>query len=211
VADDTAALALGHVGLASPVLVALYALAIRTLWSYERTQLKEAIPELAERYADLTLRQVLARYAIAAAFVVTAALWLPFAAARLAAAMRWGETFVGTLFVAMATTLPELAVTIAAARIGALDLAIGNLLGSSLFNLTILAFDDVLFVEGPILAAASPIHAVSAVSALIMAGIVVVGLLYRPRGRVLRTVGWASIGLATVYVLNALVQYVNSG
>ncbi len=211
VAERTADLRLGHVGIATPVLVVLYALAIRTLWSYERAQLKEAIPELAERYADLTLRQVVARYATAAAFVVAAAVWLPFAAARLAAAMRWGETFVGTLFVALATTLPELAVTIAAVRIGALDLAIANLLGSNLFNLVILAFDDVLFAPGPTLAAAAPIHVVSAMSGLMMTGIVVVGLLYRPRGRVLRTVGWASIGLAAVYVLNALVHFLHDG
>jgi cation:H+ antiporter len=211
VAERTAGVRLGHVGIASPALVGLYALAVRTLWSYERAQLREAVPALAARYADLTLRQVVARYAAAAALVVAAAVWLPLAATRLAAAMRWGETFVGTLFVAVATTLPELAVTVAAVRIGALDLAIANLLGSNLFNLVILAFDDVLFTSGPILAAASPIHAVSAVSALVMTGIVIVGLVYRPRRRVLRTVGWASIGLATVYVLNALVHFLYGG
>jgi cation:H+ antiporter len=211
VAERTAGVRLGHVGVASAVLVGLYALAVRTLWSYERAELREAVPALAARYAELTLRQVIGRYAAASALVVAAAVWLPFAAVRLAAAMGWGETFVGTLFVAVATTLPELAVTVAAVRIGALDLAIANLLGSSLFNLVILAFDDVLFTSGPILAAASPIHAVSAVSALVMTGIVIVGLVYRPRRRVLRTVGWASIGLATVYVLNALVHFLYGG
>ena len=49
--------------------------------------------------------------------------------------MGWRTTFVGTLFVAGATSLPELVVTISALRMGAVDLAIGNLLGSNLFNM----------------------------------------------------------------------------
>jgi cation:H+ antiporter len=212
VADRTGELAsLGHVGITSPLLVILYALAIRTVWGYERAQIREAVPELAGRYAHLTLRSVWVRYTAAALLVVTAGMWLPFAAARLAAAMGWGTTFVGTLFVAATTTLPELAVTIAALRIGALDMAIANLLGSNLFNLAILAFDDALFVDGPILAAVPPIHAVSVMSGLLMTGLVVVGLLYRPRTRVLRTVGWTSIGLLAVYVLNAFVIYLYGG
>ena len=121
--------------------------------------------------------------------------------------MGWHKTFVGTLFVAIATSLPELAVTVAALRIGALDMAIGNLLGSNLFNIVILALDDLFFLKGPLLAHVSSVHAVSALSALVMTGIVIVGLLYRPKTRVLGAVGWISLGLMTVYLLNSFVLY----
>ncbi len=45
-------------------------------------------------------------------------------------------------------------------------------------------------------------HGVTCVSAMLMTGIAIVGLLYRPKTRVLKTVGWASIYLFTIYILN---------
>ena len=59
-----------------------------------------------------------------------------------------GEAFVGTLFIAISTSLPEIVVSLAAVRIGALDLGIGNVLGSNLFNLLILGLDDVFAGRG---------------------------------------------------------------
>ena len=75
------------------------------------------------------------------------------------------RSFVGSLFVAMATTLPELAVTLSALRLGALDMAIGNLLGSNLFNVAIVAIDDLFYRPGDLLAHVSPVHAITAASA----------------------------------------------
>jgi cation:H+ antiporter len=121
--------------------------------------------------------------------------------------MGWKQTFVGTLFVAAATSTPEVVVTIAAVRLGALDLAIGNLLGSNLFNSLILAVDDLCFLPGPLLAHVSPVHTVSALSALIMTALAIIGLFYRPTGRLFRTVGWISLALLTLYILNVLVVF----
>jgi cation:H+ antiporter len=97
-----------------------------------------------------------------------------------------------------------LAVTVAASRIGALDMAIGNLLGSNLFDMMIVAVDDIFFLNGPILSHVSPLHVVSA---MMMTGLTVVGLLYRPKTRVFWRVGWTSLALLTLYMLNALVLF----
>ncbi len=148
------------------------------------------------------------RYLVGAAVLVAAGVWLPFVASDLAKAMGWNQTFVGTLFVAAVTSLPEFVVTIAALRMGALDMAIANLLGSNLFNMLVLAIDDVAYRKGPLLSHVSPVHAVSAFSAVIMTGIVVVGLLYRAKTRVFRYVDWISISLFLVYLLNSYVLYV---
>ncbi len=48
--------------------------------------------------------------------------------------------------------MPELAVTLSALRMGALDMAIGNLLGSNLFNVVIIAVDDLFYRPGALLA-----------------------------------------------------------
>jgi cation:H+ antiporter len=115
---------------------------------------------------------------------------------------------IGLVLLASATSLPELVVTVAALRIGAPDMAIANLLGSNLFDMAIVAIDDLLYAQGPILSRVS-IHAVSAMSAVVMIGIVIVGLLSRPRMRVFRTVGWASLGTFTMYLLDAYVLYIH--
>lgn len=208
--DKADGLALGHVGLYSPIIVMLYLLAIRSVFVYQRSQMQTAVEQSASRYPGITLRQAALRYAAAAAVVVVAGFWLPFIGADLAATMGWHNTFVGTLFIAGATSLPELAVMVAALRINALDMAISNLLGSNLFDIVILAIDDVLYRPGPLLSHVTPNHVLSALSAVIMSGIVIIGLLYRPQLRLMRTVGWVSIGLFAVYVLNTFVAYLYS-
>jgi len=202
-----AAWRLGHVSLATPILVVLYAVAARTVFAYERAQMEAFAEKIAEQYPHVSLRAATLRYAAAAAVVVAAGVWLPFVAAELADTMGWRRTFVGTLLVAGVTSLPELVVALAAVRIGALDMAVASLLGSNLFDMLILALDDLAYLEGPLLARVSGVHAVSALSAMIMTGIVVIGLLYRPQGRLFRAVGWASLALFTVYLLNAYVLF----
>lgn len=203
--------AFGSIGLYSFIIALVYAVAMRTLFRYERRQRAAFVEEKVERYPDMTLRQAAVRYALAAVLVVAAGLWLPHIGTRLAAIMAWEQSFVGTLFIALATTLPEIAVTVAAVRLGALDLAVSNLLGSNLFNLLILAIDDVFYRPGPLLSHVAFAHAVSAFSVVMMSGVVIVGLLYRPDGRVLKTVGWASLVLLTLYLLNAWFLYLSSG
>jgi cation:H+ antiporter len=201
--------AIGHVGLYSPLIALLYALAVRTVFLYERREIAEFVEARTERRAAVTLRGTLARYAVAAFAVLAFGTWLPLLGRDMAEAMGWHESFVGTLFVAAATSVPEIAVTIGALRIGALDLAIGNLLGSNLFNIVILAVDDLLFVRGPILSHVSPVHAASAFSAVVMTGATVIGFFYRPTGRVLQRIGWISLVLFSAYILNAYVLFLH--
>lgn len=203
--------AIGHVGIYAPIIVALYLLAMRTVFAYEARQRREFAQAVADRYPSVTLRAAVARYVAAAAVVVAAGIWLPLVGDRLATLMGWHKTFVGTMLVAGATSLPELAVTVAALRLGALDMAIGNVLGSNLFDVVVLAIDDVFYAPGPLLAHVAPVHAVTALSALVMSGIVVIGIVDRPNVRLVRTVGWLSLALFAVYLLNMLAHFVYGG
>jgi cation:H+ antiporter len=200
-------LSLGHVGIYAPVIVVLYLLSMRVVFSYEKKQMAAYVEEAAERYPHMTLRQAVVRYALAALVVVGAGIWLPFVGEDIAELQGWNTSFVGTLFIAAATSLPELTVTLSALRLGALDMAIANLLGSNLFNLLILAIDDAFYLNGPLLAHVSATHAVSVMSAVTMIGAVIVGLLYRPPGRVFRSVGWISVLLLLIYLSNAYVLF----
>lgn len=205
ITNDAATLHVGHIGIYTPLILLIYAVAMRTLYVQERRQFGEA--EVVEIYAEYSTRAAAIRYLLASAVVVAAGLAMPFAAINVAEAMGWGQAFVGTLLVAIATTLPEAASTIGALRIGAIDLAIGNLLGSNLFNITILAYDDIAYVNGPLLTHVSPTHSISGVSAIVMTGVAVVGLYYRPAARVFRIGGWVSLALLLSYILNSWVLY----
>lgn len=199
--------ALGHVGLYAPAILVLYVLAMRSLYLYEAAQVSEYLEERAGRGMEIPLTVAVRGYALAALAVVAAGIWLPNIAADLAATMGWSQSFVGTLFVSAVTTTPEIVVTVAALRIGAVDLAIGNLFGSNLFNLTILGIADFAYTPGPLLADVSLAHAASAFSAMMMGGLAVIGLVLRPATRVLRTVSWISVLLLLVYLLNTLFLY----
>jgi len=175
---------------------------------YETEQVEKFIEAEADAYPDLTLRIAVIRYLAAAAVVLVAGAALPFVAKAMAVEMGWHQSFVGTLFVAFVTSLPEMVVTVAALQLGAVDMAIGNLFGSNLFNIAILAVDDIFYLQGPLFDAVSSTHAISAFSAIMMTGVAIVGLLYRPRTRVLKTVGWVSLFLFTVYLINSYILYI---
>jgi len=204
---DASIPALGHVGLYTPVILLLYLLAMRSLYRYEQAQVREYVEDRVELYPGTSLKQAVQGYLLAAVAVVAAGIWLPFIAKDLATAMAWEQSFVGTLFVAAITSAPEVAVTVAALRMGAVDLAIGNLFGSNLFNIAILAIDDLAYLPGPLFSDVSVSHAASAFSAMMMSGLAVVGLVLRPPSRVFRTVSWISLLLLVIYLLNTLFLY----
>lgn len=199
--------AIGHVGLYTPAILLLYALAMRTVFLYEQVRELPSTDVADRRYRQYTLRQAVIGYGLAALVVVAAGIWLPLVGKAIAQQMGWGEGFVGTLFVAAVTSLPEAAVSVAAVRLGTLDMALGNLFGSNLFNMAILAVDDLFYLPGPLLSGVSPSHAVSALSAMMMSGIAIVGLFYRPKKRLFKTVGWASLFLLSVYLFNSFALY----
>jgi cation:H+ antiporter len=64
-------------------------------------------------------------------------------------------SFIGTLFLAVSTSLPELVISFSALRLGLLDMAVGNVLGSNMFNLLIIFAADVTMRKGNLLAEAS--------------------------------------------------------
>lgn len=199
--------ALRHVGLYTPFIVLVYLVAMRAVHRYEQRTLDEYTEAFAERYPQVTLRQAVTGYALAAAATAAAGSWLPFVAKDISELMGWGQSFVGTLLVAAVTSAPELAVTIAALRIGALDMAIANLLGSNLFDILILAVDGLFYVKGPLLANVDTSHAITALTAVMMSALATVGFIFRPQRRAVLKLTWISLGLFLLYILNSWILF----
>ena len=144
-----------------------------------------------------SLSRALLIYAASAAVVVGAAVWLSNTGEQIAETMHWEESFVGTQFLAISTSLPEIGTSFAALRLNAPDLAITNVLGSNVFNMGIvLFFDDIAFTDGAIWSSVSTVHIVSGLIALLMTMVVIVGIMTRPRRR-LRNV-WTPEGALLV-------------
>lgn len=171
---------IGWVGINSILFLLIYVIAMRLIFLYEKKRAAEFFEEVFETHPEtMTLRQAYFRYAMFALLIVSAATWLPHLGEQIAQITGLERSFVGSIFIAISTSLPEMVVSVAALRIGAVDLAFGNVLGSNLFNIAILALDDVMYKPGPLLTVISGSHLITAIAAIVMTAITVIGLTYK--------------------------------
>jgi cation:H+ antiporter len=122
-------------------------------------------------------------FAVASLVILVAAPLLADSAMQIAEATGISSGFIGTSLVAIVTSLPEMVATFAAVRLGAFDLAVGNLFGSNAFNMAILFLADIAYRKGPLLAAVEPIHAVTAIISMLLISVGSMGIIYRAEKR----------------------------
>jgi cation:H+ antiporter len=204
--------AIGWVGLYTPALIAIYFVAMRVIFVHEQQRRARETQEVAAQlqYAGITLRTAALHYSAAAVAVVAAALWLPRLGAELARETGLGEAFVGSLFIAITTSLPEIVVSLTAVRIGAIDLGIGNVLGSNLFNLLILGLDDLFYTQGSLMGAAGESHSVSVVAVVMMYALFLIGLTHKVMTKRF-VVAWDTGAIAAVWVVTVALSYLMTG
>jgi len=140
-----AALGIGWIGWYTPTIILLYIVFVRIIFRHE--QKHPAPQEIKQDYGEISQRKLYTYFAIAAAFIIGAGIWLAAIGKEIAITYNWGESFVGSLFLAFTTSLPEITVSFSAMRMGAVDLAVANMIGSNLFNLTIIPVTDLIYVK----------------------------------------------------------------
>ena len=201
-------LSFGPIGLSTPVLLLCYFLAMQATFRYHRRERQEylAEEEKAQLYPHIGFKEAGLKFAVHAAIVVAVATWLPRVAVEIAVTMGWHLSLVGTIFVALVTTTPEFMVTLGALRLGAIDLAIGDLLGSIMVNVAMLGVMDVLYLGGPILRVVSPQHAGTALMAILMISIAAAEMVYRPQKKMMRYLSLGTFVLAFLYGVNIYLQ-----
>jgi len=126
-----------------------------------------------------------------------------------------GKTTIGICFLAVATSLPEIATSITAVRMGNLDMALGNVFGSNMFNILVfpvvkvatLCNGDSLFMVGDDFSA--NINILAGLLAVMMMSVAVAGIAYRTQRRVLR-LGVDSVVLLLVYIAGMFVLLTQS-
>ncbi|MCW8895856.1 MAG: hypothetical protein OQK48_03170 [Sulfurimonas sp.] len=102
---------------------------------------------------------------------------------------------VGGVFTAVSTSIPELVVAITAVRMGALNLAVGDIIGGNAFDTLFIAASDVAYREGSIYAVMTNIEQFWLANSMLMTSVLLLGLIYRQR------YGPGNIGLESVTLL----------
>ena len=170
------------IGIDSLILIVLYFLGIIVIFKYSKKNKPEDVLGLPEgNYAAYSLLHTNIKFLIAAIIIIFTAIKLAQVANSLADLTGWGTTFMGTIFLAIVTSLPELVTSITAIKIKAFDLAIGIVLGANILNMTIPFFSDIFYAGPPILSVVSPQHIISALMAIILTSIAIASIVYKPK------------------------------
>jgi cation:H+ antiporter len=191
------------VGLFSLAIFILYLAAQHMIYRHE---VENPGPEKEPEYQHISMRQAVTKFLAAAAVIVAAGMYLPQVADELARTMGWGRSFVASIFMSLATTSPEMVVSISALRMGRAGMALGNLFGSCIFNVSLIFVDDV-FYKGSILTDVSQTHIFTAFLVLAMMGVSLTGLLFPRKKKGLGIMGWDAAVIFGLYLLGIFVIY----
>lgn len=195
---------IGWIGIYTLIILVLYILMVRGIFQFEQNQKS---PSEEEQYGAVSLKATIWKFSIASVIVIGAAMWLPKIGEEIAVMTGLANTFVGTLFLAMTTSLPELVVTITAWRIGAKDMAIADILGSNLFDLLIVAIDDVFYLKGSFLSDVNPAHSLTGTIAIMMTGVVIVGLTSNSSRKTFRVINWDALAIIGLFLTGVFFLY----
>jgi len=145
-------------------------------------------------------------FVVLGVIIVIAGVNLTDAANTIAVQTKLGNALVGSLLLAFSTTLPEIVTTYSAVRLGALDMALGNVFGASFMNLMLIFFADLFYREAALFSAVSQGHLISMSFVIAITAVAVFGLIYRTR-RNIAYLGLDSIIIALAFILAYIYLY----
>lgn len=196
---------------ASVVLVAVYLFGVRAavaltkqpMWRPEPTEDTQP-DEPDEEATQAPLAPLLIRFAGLALLLAVSGYVVARTGARISEDFGISQTVVGVLLTATVTSLPELVTTLAAVRRGALQLAVGGIVGGNTFDVLFLTLSDLAYRDGSIYHAIEPRDALMLVAGILMTGILLMGLILRDR----RGIGFEGFSVLAVYAAVVALQVV---
>ena len=194
-------LGLFNFGWDSIILIIIYAIGLKLIFGQDKKiQLEEEnAVEPSSRYSRIRLSSAVTLFFLCFIIIVFLGIWLASIGEKIVITMNWNEALVGTIFLALATSLPELVVSISSLKFGA-DMAVGNILGANFLDIMVIPACDIFFRQGEFLSYVTPKHTITLILGIILTGIVVVGLIYRSRKSFLR-LGWDTIAMLATFVV----------
>ncbi|MFC1900746.1 sodium:calcium antiporter [Chloroflexota bacterium] len=206
--------ALGWIGLPSIIILVVYLFGARLIFTKERRQRVDTFPEEYTLYENVSLKTVYPKFALTAIAVIGTGIWLSYVGDEICITCNLSASFVGSLFLAITTSLPELVVAITAVRIGAIDMAVADIFGANMLDIVGLTLADVFYTGGPIhllsRSLVSGVHIITALIAAVMTLVVILGLRFQRQKKLFVVVSWYGPLLIGLYILGAYVLF-NSG
>lgn len=199
---------IGWIGIDSLLIVIAYIVAVRLIQGNSihgsEPKLPISIPE-----GTASLRKALIGFTLAASALVVITPIMVQSANDIAIATGLGTTFIGTTLVALVTSLPEMVTTLAAIKIGADDMAIGNLFGSNMFNMFAIGLTDVFYTQGRFLSEIDPSFLLIGLLGLIMTCMGLIGNLVNLKKR-LWLFEMDALALILVYLVGLWLLFIRS-
>ncbi len=205
---DTVLLMGGY--LAAAALLTVYEKNNSSLLAKQASASNERATVEKDSYLALSPRRAFIHFVAAAAVILFAGVVLTDASDIIAVETGLGRTFVGSILLAVATSLPEVVTTTTAVRMGRLDMAMGNIFGANMYNMFILSVVDICYLPSSLLHAISTKHLWTITMVIILTSIAITGLVNRPK----RSLGWISlysIFIITGYLLAVAVLFYTRG
>ncbi|MBR3953828.1 MAG: cation transporter [Oscillospiraceae bacterium] len=137
---------IGNVSITSILIILLYILTVWVMYKTGGTSESEDDGDP----VTLSRKQILTRFTIVSVGIVVFSVILTYITDELSVRLNLGKTVAGALFLGVATSLPETASTFTLFKIKNYDIAVGNIVGSCLFNFTILSVADFFYRGGGI-------------------------------------------------------------
>ncbi|MEC4883505.1 MAG: sodium:calcium antiporter [Scytonema sp. PMC 1070.18] len=202
-------LSLGWFGVPSVALVVVYLASTRIIAQFEMRRRADVLEQEAEvfQYEHIKPKQAYSTFALLSAAIVILGIWLAWLGDRVAIVTGLGQSFIGALLLAATTSLPEIVAGVAAIQFNAVDLAVSNVFGSNIFNMAILGVYDLVYFRGNLWAKVSTVNIFSAVIAMMMTSIAIIGLIYRAARPSRLYITWDGFALIILYLGGMYVIY----
>ena len=117
-----------------------------------------------------------------------------------------GTSFFGAVLLGLSTSLPEVSTVLAAVRLRRYEMAMADVFGTNIFNVTIIVVVDALHPGEPVLVEAGRFASFGALLAIVLTAIYLIGMIER-RDRTVLRMGIDSLIVIACYVGGLLVLY----
>ena len=136
-----------HINIITFIIIALYIWAIKSMSADNGVGAAE---EESYKGKELSIKSIVIRFVLVSIGIISLSILITYITDEISARLHLGAGLAGALFLGIATSLPELSSTIALFRIKNYNIAVGNIVGSNLFNFIIIALVDIVYWKGSV-------------------------------------------------------------
>lgn len=198
---------LKFISIVSIILFIMYLISMKLIYVLEKneesnTENKEQIDEI----SDSEFKKIIFKFILTSMVVVLTGVATVYVVDKISVTpifgITLGKSFVGFILLAIATSLPELTVSIQAVKMENYDMAAGNILGSNLFNLTIIAVADICYLKSGIMEKVNKFDIISALFSIVIIMPLLMGIFFKKKNK-----KYDSLIIGIIYIIGTVILY----